>query len=304
MNKLFIISLIILLILLFSIIINSLINNIFSHKNLQNIKGSHYVYIDGLRINYVKKGHGEPLLLIHGLISSINIFQDLIDSLSKYNTVLALDLIGFGLSEKGDNLNYNLKNMSELALKLMEHESFHSFNVLGHSMGGEVALNLAYYYPNHINKLILVGSLGYLDIHATFPITKSPSFILKFLLKIMIKNYYLAKLCFSFIFFNKKNFGTKIFDRVYTSILKNLSLETLYNFTLNYDSGKLCEKIKFISTNTLIVWGRNDILVPLKYGQQLNKDIKNSKLIILDDCGHVPFVERPEAFTTIMRKFL
>lgn len=279
------------------------INNYFLKKPRDEIQDINYVYIDGIRINYIKKGTGDPILLIHGFVSSILMFEKLIDVLSKRNTVFALDLIGFGFSDKHLNLTYTRKNMADLAIKFMLSEGFSRFIVIGHSMGGEVVLNIGYYYPEHINKLILIDSTGYKNILRLPNFLKNLSTISKILIKLSFRNYYFQKLSFKFGFYDKTKFDESLFNRAY-SIMIQIPIETLYKFGLQGDSMLIKDKIKFINTDTLIIWGKNDKLVSLKCGKNLNKDLKNSKLVVINNCGHIPFVEKYDLFMNIIESYL
>lgn len=285
------------------IIINTLINYYFNKKFSFDIQNTDYIYIDDIRINFMKKGKGEPLLLVHGFIGSILIFENIIDALSKNYTVFALDLIGFGFSDKRMILDYSQKNVAKLAIKFMSKQQVNKFVLLGHSMGGEIALNMDYNYPENIKKLILVSSSGYISLPPLLNLIKKNKYICQLFLKVFLKNYFIVKLSFKFIFFNKDKFGNSVFNRLY-SILNHIPLDTLYKLILNADSGEIGDKIKFITVDTLILWGKNDCLFPLIYGKKLSKDLQNSKLIILDNCGHIPFMERPKSFIHIVENYI
>jgi pimeloyl-ACP methyl ester carboxylesterase len=282
---------------------NISINIYFNKKFTSNIQNEDYIYIDGIRINFVKKGEGEPILLIHGFICSILIFENIIDTLSQNNTVFALDLIGFGFSDKRRILNYSRKNMGKLATKFMLKQGINKFILLGYSMGGEVALNMAYHYPENIKRLILVSSIGYTKPFMLLNLVKKSQSISKLFIIIYFKSYFIQKLFFKFAFYDKSKFDNKVFTRIYT-IINHIPIDTFYKFILSDDSSQISRKIKFINVNTLILWGKNDVVVPLQYGKKLNNDIKNSTLVILDNCGHIPFLEKPKSFIQIVQNYI
>lgn len=270
---------------------------------MSEIQDINYVYIDGLRVNYIKKGAGAPLLLIHGFMGSILIFDNLIKSLSKYNTVLAVDLLGFGYSDKHLNFNYSRKNMAEICRKFMLSQGFNNFIILGHSMGGEVALNMSYYYPQNIKKLILVNSTGYTQVFKLAKLINRIKILFKFIIKIAFRTYYLQNISFRLSFYNKKKFDKNLFNRLY-SIMIRIPVKTLYQFSIQDDSGKIGEKVNLINTDSLIIWGENDKIIPLRYGKKFNEDLMNSTLIILPKCGHIPFVESYESFMIVLHNYL
>lgn len=285
------------------VFINALINKHFLNQSLHEIQDINYIYINGVRINYVKKGEGKPLLLVHGFINSILMFDKMVDILSKHYTVLALDLIGFGFSDKHLNLTYTRKNMAEIAVKFMLSQGFDKFILMGHSMGGEVALNMAYYHPQSITKLILVDATGCTDILKLPNFMRNANSFWLFLLKICFKNYYFLKFCFKLGFYDKRNFDENLFNRIYSTIIR-IPTKTLYKFGIQGDRMLIRDKISLISTDTLIIWGKNDIIVSLKQGQLLNRKLKNSNLAVIDNCGHIPFVEKSECFIDIIKGYL
>lgn len=295
--------LLIVIVLISYIIMVITINNQFLEQPADEIQQINYIYINGIRINYVKKGKGKPLLLVHGFINSLLMFDKLINILSKNYTIFALDLIGFGFSDKHLNLTYTRKNMAELAVKFMVSQGFDKFALMGHSMGGEVALNMSYYHPENITKLILIDATGCTDILKLPNFMKKFSFLGIFLLKISFRNYYFLKFCFRLGFYDQKNFDKKLFDRIY-SILLRIPIKTLYKFGIQGDRMLIKDKIPLIDTDTLIIWGRDDRIVPLKQGESLNRKIKNSKLLVIDNCGHIPFVEKLEPFISSLQKYL
>jgi pimeloyl-ACP methyl ester carboxylesterase len=116
------------------------------------------IRLDGVGIHYVDRGQGQPLVLIHGLGGSIYNFRYNIPALSEHMRVVALDLKGFGYSERPAAGDYSLAAQARLVGELMDRLGIPRAAVLGHSMGGAIALRLAATSPEKVDRLILVGS--------------------------------------------------------------------------------------------------------------------------------------------------
>lgn len=114
--------------------------------------------LDGVAIHYVDTGQGPPLILIHGLGGCMYNFRYNIPVLAEHLRVVALDLKGFGYSERPPRSDYSLTAQARLVGALMAHLGIERASVLGHSLGGAIALRLAAICPEKVDRLILVGS--------------------------------------------------------------------------------------------------------------------------------------------------
>ncbi len=120
---------------------------------------SHFAEIDGVRIHYQEKGVGTPLVLIHGFTSSTYSWKDVFEPLSRNFRVIAVDLKGFGFSGKPDG-DYTRRAQAQLVAHLLNHFKIEKAWLVGNSMGGEVALNVALGNPQLVAGLILIDSAG------------------------------------------------------------------------------------------------------------------------------------------------
>ncbi|WP_279401659.1 alpha/beta fold hydrolase [Piscibacillus salipiscarius] len=103
-----------------------------------------------------------PLILIHGYLSSTYTFHRIMSKLSENYSVIAIDLPGFGRSEKSKSFRYSFENYAQLIKEVMDYFHITRVTLVGHSMGGQVSLNVAKFYPEKVSKLILLNSSGYL----------------------------------------------------------------------------------------------------------------------------------------------
>jgi pimeloyl-ACP methyl ester carboxylesterase len=251
--------------------------------------------IDNKKIFYTECGQGQVILFIHGFMAAADEFKEVMQSLSKGYRLIAVDLIGFGRSEQACDLDYSKQSMGNIIYKLMIKKGIGKFSVVGHSMGGEVALNLACNYQNNIHTLILVDSVGYKQI-------KRPT-IPTFILEHVFKMYFIQKTCYKFCFYDLKNYKREKFERIYSLNCK-ICGNTLRAFSKSNDKIDICGRISKIEIPTLIIWGRYDRVVKLDSAYRFNKEITHSKLVIFEKSGHMPYSEEEEKFTRVITEFI
>jgi pimeloyl-ACP methyl ester carboxylesterase len=219
-------------------------------------------------------GEGPPVVLVHGLCGSTRWWARNVEALSLRHRVIAVDLAGFGES-RGDFV------LSEAAATLRSFLSglgLARFDLIGHSMGGLVAAELAADFPDAVRKLVLVDAAGVPFEHG-----------------VLAQAVAMARAA-----------GQIPFD-LYPLLLGDtgragvLQVMRLARQLLDADvSGKLGS----IAAPTLVVWGQNDLIVPLELGRRLAGRIPRARLAVLPETGHVPMWERPEAWNELVLPFL
>lgn len=266
-------------------------------------KSGEYIEIDDSNIYYEKSGEGDPLVLIHGFLGSIENFRSIIPELEKEYTVYAIDLPGFGRSSKDTDQDFSKENMAKLVKEMMNSLGINKFDVLGHSMGGEVALNLAYYYSSSIRNLILVDSAGYAENEQLPPWISDNSLLSVPLLRLGFQTLPMQWTLARMAFYDKSfmKFGT--FMRDY-SLVFNIPSKTLHEINIQDDSGSLEGVIKDIETRTLIIWGEEDEIISIEDAFRFSQELRNSSLTVIDDSGHIPFIENPVEFINSLKDFL
>ena len=270
-----------------------------------------YMKINNNNIRYWKTGKGrENIILIHGLGSTINNWELTIRYLSQKYTVYAFDLLGFGLSDKPKS-GYTIKNWTDIFKKFLEKLKIRKFILIGHSLGGGIALEFTAENQKFVKKLILISSAGGgKDISYLLRILSIP-YLNEMIVNPSLKNseWNLKKIL------HKSNYNVitkKILKQDYKFSkmpgFKNAYLRTIEN---NCDLTGLkdeeCEiannSIAQIKTPTLIIWGQNDPIFPVEHGKKLNKKIMDSKLHILKKCGHMPHLEKKKEFHKVIISF-
>lgn len=251
------------------------------------------INIENLNINYIKKGMGNPTLIIPGWGTTIDTYLSLINSVSAYSTVYCLDMPGFGESQQ-PNFSWNLDNYVDFVIKFIESQNIKEIDLIGHSNGGRIIIKLTNRrnLKFKINKIILIGSAGI--VHKKSLTVKLRIYTYKFCKRILqfkpIKKLFpnaLSKL--------KNIFGSEDYKNA-SPILKQ-SLVKLINQDLRF-------YLPNINAPTLLIWGENDTATPLSDAKIMEKLIPDAGLVSIKNCSHYVFIENAVYVNTIISNFL
>src|SRR5215212_6174180 len=268
----------------------------FSVISLANAQTSKEVLVFGQKINYIDAGSGPTVILLHGLGGSSQVWQFNIGPLAEKYHVVVPDQIGFGKSDK-PLVNYRIRTYVDFLDQFCKQLKIQRATLVGNSMGGWIAAMFTAAFPDRVDKLVLVDAAGYappkdLEMRTLFalnPTTREG-----------------MKLLTSKVFYNKAFLTDAAIDQAIAARLAAGDGYTINSITESIIRGEdfLDDTVKTIKRPTLIVWGRQDGLVSLADGERFNKDIAGSKLVVVDQCGHVPNVEKPGEFNAALLKFL
>ncbi|MCC0176986.1 alpha/beta hydrolase [Waterburya agarophytonicola K14] len=251
---------------------------------------------------YIHQGEGNtPILLIHGFDSSLLEFRRLIPLLKEKQSTWALDLFGFGFSQRNLDIPLNPENIKTHLYHFWKTLIKQPVILAGASMGGAAAIDFTLTYPEAVEKLILLDSAG---------LVKQPS-IGKFMFPPID---YLATEFLRNPKVRQSISETAYFDKSFASLdartcaalhLKCLNWnKSLIAFTKSGGYGSFASLISDIKQQTLIIWGKQDNIVGTKGAGKFAKAIPNSKLVWIDNCGHVPHLEKPQLTAGIILDFV
>ncbi len=245
---------------------------------------------------YVKQGKGStPILLLHGFDSSLLEFRRLMPLLAETQEVYAVDLLGFGFSDRVPNLPYGAAGIKTHLYYFWKTVIQKPVILVGASMGGAAAIDFTLAYPELVKKLVLLDSAGL----AKQPVIGKFMFPpLDYWATEFLRNRKVRKNI------SKAAYYDKSFASVDAQICAALHLQcpnwnqALIAFTKSGGYGSFINKIKDISQPTLIVWGKQDKILGIKDAGKFAKFIPNNKLVWIDQCGHVPHLEKPQIVAT------
>ncbi len=257
-------------------------------KGKQKINGNDLYYE-----HYLHETSSKTILLIHGFLSSTFSFRRLIPLLCQEYNVISIDFPPFGKSGKSTRYVYSYNNIAKSILSLLEQLHIREFVAIGHSMGGQITLNIAYLRPDFVEKVVLLCSSGYLERSKQSLIYLSylPFFHL-FVKRYLEKSGVMKNL--QNVVFNQQLIDEELFQGYMEPFLNEEIFKGLARL-LRHREGDLSEEILHkIETPCLLIWGEEDKVVPLSIGKRLQKDLKNSRLIVLSETGHLVPEERPK----------
>lgn len=271
-----------------------------------------YITVNGIKTRYWQQGDSGPtIILVHGFVASVEYWTYNIAELAKTHRVFALDLVGFGRTEK-PNISYNGSTLAKFIKDFMDTLNVEKTTIIGHSLGGAVCLYFAILYSNMLEKLVLVDSGG-LDKQLPFSFRLLTIPLLGNLLfkNNVPKNIY-AKIVKHYTY-NKEAITAEFIDSIYPVFIqpkvKTVSLKILQQQANLFGVHKkvlhyLLNNLKNITVPTLIIWGQEDNLLPISGAYTAMKYLPNAKLHIFDHCGHITQIEKNEEFNKLVMDFL
>jgi pimeloyl-ACP methyl ester carboxylesterase len=252
------------------------------------------VSVFGARLHYVDAGSGSVVVLRHGLADDVGVWGSVMPALAAKHRVIALDQIGFGRSDK-PLLGYQAGTFVDFLDGFLNELKIDRASLVGNSFGGWIAADFALTHPERIDRLVLCDAAGY----AAVPKTMDPRALNALRLVSREDIRYLGPLTFH----NKR-----FYEDVDLAFKQRVTAGDGYTINQLLDSmirgeDVLDGRLGAIHKPTLIVWGREDRLIPLNFAQRFHKEITGSRLEVIDDCGHMPHVECADKFNHALLKF-
>jgi pimeloyl-ACP methyl ester carboxylesterase len=263
-----------------------------------------------VKLYYYEEGKGPPLLLIHGFGASTYTWRHVAPGLAKSYRVIAVDLKGFGQSDKPFDGRYSVFDQADLLAQLIEDKDLHNLTLVGHSFGGGVALLLAleadHRLEGRIAKLVLLDSIAYpQNIPVFFRLLDVP--LVSQLGVRMVPPSVQTRVALRIAYFDDSKIDPDEVE-TYAAPLKTAAGKHAIIHSARQimpdDLARISERYKSIELPTLIVWCDHDRIVPLEVGLKLRRTLPNSTLRLVEDCGHMPQEEQPATTLKLLRAFI
>lgn len=270
---------------------------------------SRFTEVDGVRVHYQEAGPIDvpPMILIHGFASSNLVWSKVLLELADAGfRVIAPDLLGYGYSGKPRELDYTIGSQARMIVGLLKELRIERAVVVGSSYGGAVAATIALDNPALVEKLILVGAVT----------NNAPT---RFLLMRLFSSPIIGDILSPLLMGSRRLLRRRmkrVYDR-HAWVLderrvnaRHLPLQTrgthraIIRTVRRWDAERVSRDAHLITQPTLVLWGDKDREVPLEDGERLQEKLPNSRLIVFEECGHLPHEEYPEAFTKVVTEFL
>jgi pimeloyl-ACP methyl ester carboxylesterase len=276
------------------------------------VKSRFFNYNGSVSIHYKAGGSGPAaLIFLHGFAASHTTWEDILPlfAADQYSIIL-LDLKGFGLSAKPRDGAYSIEEQAEMVRAFIRDQGFSKVTLIGHSLGGGVALRACMEMGNgndscSVERLVLIDSAAYpQQLPRFFRRLKTP--ILGPLFFRMIPARIMVQRAMEMVFHDKSAITPERFER-YRRYFRGRGLGYTLRATIRCIKPELYadigEQYRKISIPALIIWGDHDYIVKPKYGQLLNEDLPGSRLKFIARCGHNPHEERPRETFAAMENF-
>ncbi|QQS31584.1 MAG: alpha/beta hydrolase [Acidobacteriota bacterium] len=270
---------------------------------------SRFITVDGIRLHYQEFGESNApvMLLIHGYTASAYVWKTTAPMLADAGyRVIAIDLVGFGYSEKPRWFDYTIQSQSHIISRFLNRLGIGRAIVVGSSYGGAVALNLTLDDPGIVDKLVLVDAVIN-DRPKKHPLLRLASLpgvgeaMTPFLIdsKAFLRMRMHGTLA-------KANHHLITKDRI-ESIRRPLHAADGHHAVLatsrNWHADRIERDLELIDQPTLIIWGDQDTVIRIGNGYKLHKGILQSRFVIFKDCGHVPQEEKSDLFAQLVTDF-
>lgn len=253
--------------------------------------------------NYHDQGEGTPVLLIHGSgpgVSAWANWRRTLPELSKSCRVIAPDMVGFGFTERPDGVAYRLETWVQQLLDLLDSLGLERVHLVGNSFGGAVSLAFTLAYPQRVDKLALMGSVG-----LSFPITDGLDKVWGYepdreAMRELINLFAFDKSIATpeLVEMRYQASAPDVISRSYSSMFPAPRQRWLEALAQPED------RLRALTHKTLLIHGRDDQIIPLASSQRLALLLPNSQLHVFGNCGHWVQIEKTRDFNHLLDDFL
>jgi pimeloyl-ACP methyl ester carboxylesterase len=269
------------------------------------------IRLHGRELSYVAGGEGPTLLLVHGIGGDWRTWEPVLDGLARHHQVVAVDLPGHGDSDKGAG-DYSLGSLASALRDLCGALGIESATMVGHSLGGGVAMQFSYQFPERCERLVLVSSgglgpdLGLVLRMATLP---GSELFLSVTAPAARRLMNLAAGAGRALRI-RPAVDAEFYARTFAA-LADPETRAAFLGTLRGVVGRRGQRVDardrlYLAEQmpTLIVWGERDAVVPVDHGRAAQEAMPGSRLEIFEGAGHIPQLDDPERFVRVLEDFV
>jgi pimeloyl-ACP methyl ester carboxylesterase len=270
---------------------------------------AHFFEVNNQKMHYIDEGQGETILFVHGTPSWSFDFRHIIKKLMPEYRCIAIDHIGFGLSDKPEKYDYTTLNHSKTLEKFILYKKLDNITLVVHDFGGPIGLNVALQYPEKFKRIVVLNTWLWSS-------KNEPEFIkLSKILKSPLLPFLYLYLNFSPRFILPNSMGNhKISRHIHQHYLKPFENKKQRYGALAFAKSllndqdwfeELWQKRNSISSiPTLFIWGKKDIAIPFRFLHKFQSEFKASESVVFENCGHFPQEEEPEKTGEAILKFV
>lgn len=264
-------------------------------------KDASYIELEQARVRFVDEGQGPTVVFLHGFAASLDTWRGVMPALSPNHRVIALDLKGFGWSARPEG-DYSPQTQARLVLDLLEKRGVEDFALVAHSWGSSVALQVALKAPERVTRIALYDAWVYAEQLPTFFWWARASGLGEMLFGAFYNERPDEKMANAF-------YDPSLIDETFVeSVQSYLDRPGTRAAALAATRGQRFEEwqheYRTIQQPTLLLWGREDAVTRLEFGERLARELPNAELVVYPRCGHFPMIEAAAASTQDLVEFL
>jgi pimeloyl-ACP methyl ester carboxylesterase len=261
-----------------------------------------YLEAAGMRIRYVRKGSGPPLVLLHGFSSSIYTWAETLPLLAQEHDVVAVDLPGFGGSDIPTY--FDAKLAAVLVPVVLDRLGLERASLAGNSLGGALAAVTAARDPRRVDRLVLIDAAAYNLAPADRPallrmVGAVPVSVVK-----ALPQRPMMRLGLKQVFFDDTRVTPERVEEYLAPMARPGALAAARQVLANAPHLGLPDALRKVRAPTLVIWGAQDAWIPPRDADRFLRDIPGARKVVLERCGHVPQEEQPAEVARVMLEFL
>jgi 2-hydroxymuconate-semialdehyde hydrolase/2-hydroxy-6-oxo-octa-2,4-dienoate hydrolase len=257
----------------------------------------------GIQTSYLEAGAGEPIVMLHGSgpgVSGMANWQHNIGALSRRFRVLAPDIVGFGATKRPDDIVYSLRTWTDHVWAFLDAHGIQKTAIVGNSLGGRIALQMATDSPHRITKMVLMGAPG-----VGMTLTEGLAALRAYqpshdAMRDLLRNYFAVDPAMITDDLVAIRYEASIADGAYEAYRAMF-------FDPRHDGSELGiteDEVRAITTPALLVHGREDKVVPMQVSVTMLGLLSNADLHVFSACGHWTQIERADEFSALISDYL
>lgn len=246
------------------------------------------------------------MILLHGFMEWAYTWRRNFHALARFGRVVAVDLKGFGLTWRSHGGSYSLGAQAELVCRFMDSLKIQRALLVGHSMGGEIAMRLSLRHPHRVLGLVLAAPSSYLHRQ------KSPlerwslrvPWVNQWVVRLILMNRRFVVKALSSAYCSPRCWSSADVDAyLLPSRVPGAAVE-MARLLREVDFGSEADRVRQVSHPALLIWGKEDRVVPMDHGRRMAQELEKSRLLLIPNCGHSPHEEDPDTFNKGVLEFL
>ena len=263
----------------------------------------HTIDAGGIETSYIETGSGEPVIMLHGSgpgVSGLANWQHNIPTLAQRFHVLAPDIVGFGATERPDGIVYSLRTWTDHVWAFLDAHDIQRTAIVGNSLGGRIALQMATDQPDRITKMALMGAPGVgMTLTDGLAALRSyePSHVA---MRDLLRNYFAV---------DPAMITDELVEIRYAASIANGAYEAYRAMFFDprhagSELGITEDEVRAITTPALLIHGREDKVVPVQVSVTMLGLLPNADLHVFSACGHWTQIERADEFSALVADYL